>query len=166
MTLATNTTAISSDSTMTTVQSWKDVTPFAGRLVAYKTDSVYFGREKGYTLNTLRFGFIPQSPYFWDNGERGFQILQLLKPKEIPAAKALNDSMLAKSSVAMRLATSEELHTVLRAVIFRQAKFEHDINDYLKPLIEQLKQQTTRNAQTSPNFERNRNFSRVTVSRL
>lgn len=113
-------------SEMQSINSWKDVTPFAGSVVAYKTNSYYLGASKGFVLEdeSIQFGYIDERVSDWSCGEKGYNMTRLLKPKEVPDNCALIDSQL-KSSISMRLASSDEISSISKAIFADQAKFEY-----------------------------------------
>lgn len=115
-----------SSSEMQTMSSWKDIAPFAGSVVAYKTNSCYLGSLKGYVLEdkSLQFGYIEERVSEWSCGERGYHLIRLLKPDELPSNCALIDSQL-KSSISMRRASRDEIISITKAILADQAHFEY-----------------------------------------
>lgn len=111
---------------MQTISSWKDIAPFAGSVVAYKTNSCYLGASKGYVLEdkSLQFGYIEERISDWSCGERGYHLIRLLKPDELPSNCALIDSEL-KSSISMRRASRDEIISISKAILADQAHFEY-----------------------------------------
>ena len=112
-------------SEMQPINSWKDVAPFAGSVVAYKTNSYYLGASKGFSLEdeSIQFGYIDESVSDWSCKEKGYKMSRLLKPKEVASNCALIDSEL-KLSISMRLASRDEIGLIGKAILADQAKFE------------------------------------------
>ena len=105
-----------------TIQSWEEVAPFAGRVVAYQTDSVYFGATKGYTVENIHFGHISEFPIYFS--EKGYNMVKVLKPGDVPGNCVLVASKL-KLHISMRLATKEEIGLIGKAITADQATFEY-----------------------------------------
>ncbi len=113
-------------SEMQPINSWKDVTPFAGSVVAYKTNSYYLDASKGFVPEdeSIQFGYIDKPARDWSCGEEGYEMKRLLKPKEVPRNCALIDSKL-ESSISMRLASRDEISLIGKAILADQAKFDY-----------------------------------------
>lgn len=111
---------------MQPINSWKDVTPFAGSVVAYKTNSYYLGASKGFVLEdeSIQFGYIDECLSDWSGGEKGYNMTRLLKPKRVPGKCALIDSKL-ESSISMRLASRDEISLIGKAILADRAEFEY-----------------------------------------
>jgi len=119
------------DPTMTKIEKWESVTPFAGRVVAFRTTSPYFGAKKGFPIDSdasLKFGYISDDPSSYDEGEMGYKITRLLKPTEIPGGCIVLNSHL-DIPLLMRLATVEEVNKMRKAVESAIAEFEYQFGN-------------------------------------
>ena len=127
---------VSSD--MQLVRSWSDVAPFAGRVIAFKTnsDSHQFKGNQGYFLkdNSTRFGFIDTIWSCWKDEGIGYNMSMLLKPGDVSQNRLLVRSELVDFS--MRLATENELRLIDRAITAGQARIEYTNNDRIKAILE------------------------------
>jgi hypothetical protein len=110
-------------SAMQEISCWSDVTPFAGRVVAYN------GAHQGYTLEdqSIRFGYVSEHVSHWDCGEKGYRMTRLLNPTDPQGPYALVTSKL-KSPLSMRLASRDEITLIGRAIVANEARFEHLLN--------------------------------------
>jgi len=125
-------------SEMKLINSWNDVTPFAGSVVAYMTNSCYFKGSKGFDLDNplTQFSYVNPSISCWSYEEEGYYITRLLKPEEVPGTCALIDSKL-KSPILMRRASSNEINLISQAIFAGQAKFEYKNEKDAKRILEQ-----------------------------
>jgi len=115
---------------LVTISSWKDVKPFAGRIVAYESESYYLDAfpNKVYPLNSkpsLTYGYVDTEPSNWSCGEVGYGVTRLLIPKAIAGNCAFIDPAIRGKHVKMRLATPKELAQISKAICFNKAKFEY-----------------------------------------
>ncbi len=115
-------------SSFQTIQSWDQVTPFAGRIVAYQTSSYYIGATKWLTEGNTRFGFIEEVPLRWERNEKGYLMIRVLKPQDSHGNCALIDSQL-KEQLCMRIATTAEVELIDKAIAAKEAKFEYAVED-------------------------------------
>jgi ankyrin repeat protein len=108
------------------VITWYDAAEFAGRVVAYQTDSDCFGADKGYNQRKTHFGYIGKMAFSWKDLETGFNMQRLLKPGDVEGVCGLIESLLKsrKSPLSMRGATEEEIEFIGEAISADQAKFE------------------------------------------
>lgn len=115
------------DSTMIKIEKAHSLTSFAGRLIAFRTTSYYFGSKQGYPIaadTSLKFGYVSADCLLWKNGENGHQITRLLKATDIPGACAVIDFFL-NAPLFVRLATLEETNKIRQAVDSEAARFEY-----------------------------------------
>ena len=117
---------------LSSVRSQKDVSQYAGAIVAYETDINYFSiTGEGYPISDsdpqLKFGLVSKFPH-------GYELKQLLRPDEVPSCKALINPKIAEGVLLMRLATIREQHGIRKAVLTKKAEF-----DYTKGLPAELK---------------------------
>lgn len=107
------------------IDHWVDVIPFAGRVVAYQTNSYYYGAHKGYTIGNVHFGYINEA---FNRcrccGENGYTMTKILKPDDIASDCILITPKL-NSNMSMRLATKEEIELIHKAITADQAEFEY-----------------------------------------
>jgi hypothetical protein len=113
----------SNDSSFKIIKSWDDVTQFVGRVVAYQTDSDYFGPTQCFTVGNTRFGYIREGHGPWgETGEEGYNMVRVLKSQALFQPCALIASEL-KKNLSMRLATKEEVNLISKATTAGQAAF-------------------------------------------
>ena len=105
------------------IHDWVDVLPFTGRVIAYQTDSYYFGAHKGYTIENVHFGYI-RDACSTCGSEIGYTMTKVLKPEDVASDCTLTPSHL-KSKISMRLATKKEIQLINKAITDDQAKFEY-----------------------------------------
>lgn len=118
------------DPTMTKIEKWESMAPFASRVVAFRTTSPYFGAKKGFSIDSdasLKFGYISDDPSSYE-GEMGYKITRLLKPTEIPGGCLVFNSHL-DIPLLMRLATVEEVNKMRKAVESAMAEFEYQFGN-------------------------------------
>lgn len=100
------------------IQSKKDVEPFAGRIVAYLTNSKYIKHQKSYEINGLSFGYINRKQTSWTSNnnkeeieEVGYDMNRFITstPSDQSFGTALIDSTIQPIWLGMRLANEQEL---------------------------------------------------------
>lgn len=124
------------DSNMKKITNWSDVNPFAEKIVAYQTDSYYFGHsENNFYLKDSKiwFGYISEGHNYYH--EPGHDLEPLLKPTAVPYNHALIASKLG-CSILMRVATREEIDSIANAIDTDQAKFNYRSKQMSKKIIE------------------------------
>lgn len=125
-------------SDMTTIRTWEDVKPFAGGVVAYRTDAYYFlGRDRFLDSDpSVQFGYIKNEVSQWGGGQ-GYQLSRLVFPKDIPYLERCplhNRALALQSPIEMRLVTPEELVLVLDLIhTDKILKFENGIDIRISP---------------------------------
>jgi len=109
---------------MQSIECWNDVTQFAGSVVAYKTDSVYFGATRSYVFEnkSLYFGYIEKKTSRWSSGEMGYNMSNLLKADQKAKLCAIILSKIT-SPISMRLAKNHEIEMISKAVESDEAYF-------------------------------------------
>lgn len=115
------------DEPMVEITKWQDVTPFSNKIVAYTTNSSYYGLHKGYPLNNntfLKYGLISQTVHKWVSGD-GYQMYQLLRPNEVCRSKALICSDLKNTELCMRKINADEVNKIWQVIKANQAEFEY-----------------------------------------
>jgi hypothetical protein len=113
---------------MVKISVWKDVIPFANKIVAYTTDSYYYSwKEDGYLINgnTLNYGLIDADKTDWRERETGFKMSQLQKKESGAGTKALVDSLLKDANLYMRLINKDEINKIREAIKADAANFEY-----------------------------------------
>jgi hypothetical protein len=120
------------ENSMQQITKWRDVKPLVNKIVAYETDSFYFGSENGYSLkpeSSIKYGYIDsepnQEPFRWSSGRRGYELLIILKNESGDGFTALNNDRLAKSSLSMRFASDAEAFMLLQAINDNKAKISY-----------------------------------------
>jgi hypothetical protein len=111
---------------MVPINNWKELKPFAGRFVAYKTNSYNFGAQNGFSLNTdlaLKYGYLSHLVWEWEKGEEVYHLQMVLKPHEISSKRLIFNSTLG--DLSMRFCSCEEIILIKDAINNNQAKFEH-----------------------------------------
>jgi len=115
------------DPSMLKIERADAVAPLAGRLIAFRTNSYYFGSRKGYPIDSdasLKFGYVSADCSLCPTGEDGYGLTRLLKPDEVASGCLIIDSRL-NEPLLMRLATLEETNKIRSAVESAAAKFEY-----------------------------------------
>lgn len=138
-------TAVTTNSSnMKAISVWSDAIPFAGKIVAYKTDSVFFGATKGYVFSRdteLRYGYVNHFTNKWSTEEKGYLLVRLIKSSENPGVCGMVNSTL-NPPIYMRKATEEEVDFIRKAVAGGHAKFDNPdlrrLNARLKSRISKL----------------------------
>ena len=97
------------------------VSPFAGKIVAYHADSPYFTRN-GYRPWENYFGYIDEKVWDWSTGEKGHSMSRLFNSNSADGPCGLINSQL-KYPISMRLATGEEIRFIERAITSNRAEF-------------------------------------------
>ncbi len=110
------------------------VSPFSGRVVAYKTNSTYF--RSGYRVDDTYFGYIDPSLTIW-SACSGYRMTRVTKPKDFANHCVLIEGHLKGADFSMRLATAEEVALLNRAITDDQAKFEYMVGkERMKEILE------------------------------
>lgn len=115
-------------SDMTPIGTWRDLIPFAGSIVAYRTEACFFLGTTGYLPSdrSVQFGYIENEVSQWGGG-KGCQMSRLVRPREMPFQRCLliDSELKLQSPIAMRLATKEEVEFVLDLIVVdKVAEFE------------------------------------------
>lgn len=110
-------------SPMQTIHSWDEVARFAGRVVAFTSDSVYSNTSEGYTLGPTHYGYIDDIPSTFAGGEVGYNMATLVRPTDVRHNCFLVNSLL-KSPFSMRLATKREVELLGKAITDNHAGFQ------------------------------------------
>src|SRR5690242_9824378 len=121
------------ETSMTLINSFVDVEPFSGRVIAFKTTSFYMGEKNGYKLDDsgTKYALISESLDHWEvrpsDGEnnRGYSMSIFLNPKETPSNHALIDCKLKNANMQIRLATKQEVCLIKEAVVYDKAVLEY-----------------------------------------
>ena len=121
---------------MHTINGWKDIAPFAGKVVVYFANSP---REGDYHIDRekrLKVGRVEGCVSNWDIGERGYNIDRLLKKGSVLGNCALVDSNLDRWGILMREATAQEMAKIQHAVENEQADLAYwSKKELLKKLV-------------------------------
>ncbi len=99
------------------------ISPFRGKVVAYKTNSLYY--RSGYSVDGTHFGFIDPSFTMWSSSCKGYRITRATKPTAFAKHCVFTDDQLKGTDISMRLATAEEVALLREAITNDQAKFEY-----------------------------------------
>ena len=109
-----------------------DATQFAGKVVAYKTTSNYFGSYQGYSLlnPSTKYGYIEEDLQYHPQERDSFYLLnQLLKSKEVPNRKCLLRSKLQNAHLYVRKITKQEAKSIIQLMKSEKAKFDYVLKD-------------------------------------
>lgn len=106
---------------MTSIKSWKDVTPFAGRVIAVQSKSSYFNFIHGecFLLNDspLFYGLVNKESSLYRSNTYGYGMAPILKTKGTPAWCTFTDKHIQDDvTLSIRLATKEEIEQFIAAV--------------------------------------------------
>lgn len=116
------------------------VDEFAGSFVAIKvTLPSYFGRKEKFPIvgdDGLLFALIAKSKSYWQGGETGYDMSELLISGAVPSFNALIGSTLSNVTMKMRLATADELAAIKELVETKEAHFEYKSPQDIIPKIE------------------------------
>ena len=121
------------------IAKWRDVAPFADRIVAVKSDSFYFTKTylgkpersvddrsvAGFTFPNASFAFarVMKEPIRFDGG-RGYNLDSLIKFGAVQSTTAVNKSSLKDyGPLSLRLASIEELEKIRCVVSSKLAVF-------------------------------------------
>lgn len=108
------------------INNWKDVEPFAGKIVAYKAMTCYFVSEYQYSLpadSSIIYGYIERQTTEWITDEEGYGLVRFYKKDGIRSNIALIDSQLKGAFLHMKIPTSSEKTELLQAVRSNKADF-------------------------------------------
>jgi hypothetical protein len=115
--------SLSVDAEMRVINSLSDMAPFAGHIVAYKSDSVYFADGVHWDSDhTLGFGYISKTVINWSSREQGYRITLLLHHIASSTKRILVASEVC-SPISMRLASRNEICTIRQAIYFGKVCF-------------------------------------------
>lgn len=115
------------DPSMIKIERADAVALFAGRLIAFRTNSSYFGSRTGYPIDSdasLKFGYVDADCSLCPTGEEGYGLTRLLKPDDVASGCLIIDSRLDEP-LLMRLATLEETNKIRMAIDSNGAHFEY-----------------------------------------
>ncbi len=116
------------NNSLTAIQKWQDVTPFAGKVVAYTATTNYLdSKTYKYLLpaSSLSYGYIDESLHPWEGCGDGYNLSQLIKKNGVPGNKALADEFISKGSLCMREVTSQEAREIIEALTPQKANFDY-----------------------------------------
>jgi len=138
------------DNSMQQIMSWQQVAPFAGKMVAYKTNTLYLNSgNSAHQLQILRlfsdfcYGYISSIPMDWLSGGRGYKLEQLSKPKTLQWSKALTNDIIKKDTLYMRVIVPVEARAILHVLSSGTAsiwyKDQLDIAKFLVDCSDEIK---------------------------
>lgn len=120
---------------MTPITTWKDVTPFAGKVVAFSSNSARWSSDIGVRANnensTIYFGYVETKPYnFSFTGESGYSLIVLVAKKlgyhNHKIIKLHNTGLATHGTLSMRLATPNEINSIRQLIKNNKAVFAGD----------------------------------------
>lgn len=123
------------------IRTWTDAQPYAGSVVAYQSDSSYFGPDQGLRLEHVQFGYVSEMSSLWHEKDNGYLLSKLLRMDEdVSSMHELTDPILRESNLSMRSATDAETKSIKSYVAADLAYFEFITNKskMLKILARQL----------------------------
>ena len=115
-----------------------DIKFFTGNVVAYATESDYFGMKEGYTVNddaNIKYGYVRSHPK---------ELAQLLAEDNCPSIKQLDQSHIDEGALYMRHITSQEAGVILQAMNTNKAYFEY-VHEQKIAIFSSLKSVAKRN---------------------
>lgn len=137
---------------MIKIKESNDAWPFAGKIIAYTTNSSYLGTYVGLVINNkneIKYGYVEDKPTHLIGQPAAFRIHQFKRAYETAeGCKALMDQILRERNfaLAMRYANNDELTFIAEAIKNGKAYLEDFIliwsveqKDILKLLQNQLK---------------------------
>lgn len=99
---------------MNPVNTYKDMQPFAGCVVAFQSKSDYFHRDFSFEdAPEVKFATLSEKTASFREGvedSTGFTLYEFLKPKSVMMHYVLDKPMLERSSLLMRAATPNEIN--------------------------------------------------------
>jgi hypothetical protein len=133
----------------TAIKTWQDVSPFAGKIVAYTAIRSFLDDTiDRYLLpsSNLSYGYVEGKSSQWVIGGEGYKLHPLLEKEGEQRNIALKDAYIAKRFFDMRKITSQEAEEIRDALTAQEAKFAYvwkDKFDYIwsdteEELISQL----------------------------
>jgi len=125
------------DASMSVIRSWEDVSPFAGRVVAYRSASADLTDERPYFVHrkivdgnpinsdvSLRYGYIePSGGSLYFDGETGYIMARLMSQGACGGMSVLVGSRI-QQGLFIRLATIEEIYQIADAISSGDAIFQ------------------------------------------
>ena len=108
------------------IQDWQDVTPFAGKVVAYMAAMPYLDSGYKYVLpnSDLSYGYIENYPSRWGvNCGNGYNLRQLLKKGGVGSNTALANKYIDEGSLYMRDVNSQEAYEIINVLTSKKAAF-------------------------------------------
>ena len=108
------------------INSWKEIEPFVGTVVAY-TATTYYLTSKDYKYllpqSSYSYGFVEKRLMDWRNTGKGYHLAQLLKKDSIGGVTALSDKFIQEGNLCIRNITSQEAEEIMQAIIAEKARF-------------------------------------------
>lgn len=139
-----------------TINSGIDASAFHGQIVAYQTDTPYFGdQDKQLQTSATFFGYIDNYARTWREPEdRGPRIERILKPESTSGLCAITETMLnyegPTASLRMRKATEAELAFLKQSIISGAAITEHAVSGAMQALGLAARKPTTSSNNFTP----------------
>lgn len=115
----------SEDSSMTKINKWQGMKQFAGRIIAYKSNSHYICFGKNYKIDndsSIQFGQVSLTPLKWADQQQGYHLYKVIEKCSIGSICALCDCYLSEG-LWVRLATQEEIEKIKKAKENNQARW-------------------------------------------
>lgn len=112
------------DTSMTEINTWQDLAPFALRIIAYKSDSSYINCNKNYKFDkkdTIQFGVVSEFPMTWKDG--GYDLHQLIQGGALAVYCYLTNREISEG-LAARLANKDETVKIYAAIRNDKARFQ------------------------------------------
>lgn len=116
------------------IEKWEDVIPFAGRIVAVVSKSLYIGKSDA---DKPLFGRVAKTPSLWIGRVAGYNLSQFKVPGQIASNCALIDKELMGSSTSIRLASQEELEFLKKQVEEGALRLEYDLENQALVMIDE-----------------------------
>lgn len=129
------------NNTMIDIFDSMDIEPFARKVVAFKSDSVFYKSVALDSAKSVRFGVVSLDDFKWQpTDEVGFNLNQLIKSKEVGSVCPLVHGTLSVAPISVRLATPLEIRAIRDAITNNDAKFANvsDSKIVAKYLSDQL----------------------------
>ncbi len=118
------------ETSMTKIGHWRKMVPFEGRIIAYQTDSLYFGKNSYHIHGReglMKVGLVSTFPWQWGNDREGFQegynLYPLILKNRFYRFRALINDKLSGHNLSVRLVTTEEIAKIYEAIKNNEARF-------------------------------------------
>ncbi len=101
--------------------------------MAYTATSYYYGSDKSFTLDDMKYGFLSGNLINWSGYDFGYQcaftpqsqLSQLLHKNDIACIKVIVEPYISEGSLMMRLATPSEITAIKLFLLQEGNRFEY-----------------------------------------